>query len=261
VTNAQRARIILSLGVLNLVLATIALAVGGVSLQQRSTTSQPPVAVVTSPTPGPTPDAGPGSSAEPTTEPPGPSLAPTPVPSSAPVSPSPSPTAAVASASPTAPAATASPTATTPAVSSPTTQPEPTATSAPTSQPTTAPTSQPTPRPTSTPTAAPPTPRPTPAVTPRPTPKPTPRTTPEPTDGPLVREPDRKKHPPCPTRDGPPPGKDKTTDPDQPCGKAKDKAKGDKGSKGGVILVLPLIAAASARTLSPERLRRRGRAR
>jgi hypothetical protein len=109
-------------------------------------------------------------------------------------------------------------------------------------------------------------------VTPRPTPKPTPKATPEPTDGPLVREPDKKKHPPCPTRDGPPPGKNKTTDPDQPCGKAKgkDKAKekadrtrdaGDKGSKGGVILVLPLIAGASAGTLTPERLRRRRRAR
>ncbi len=67
-TTAQRARLILSLGVLNLVLATIALGIGGVGLQQRNAASgQPPVAVVNNPSPSPAPTVtGPtGSSSQP----------------------------------------------------------------------------------------------------------------------------------------------------------------------------------------------------
>ena len=65
-TTAQRARLVLSLGVLNLVLATIAIGIGGVGLQQRSEGSGPgPVAVVTTPAPGSTsvatPSEGPGT--------------------------------------------------------------------------------------------------------------------------------------------------------------------------------------------------------
>ena len=58
-TTAQRARLILSLGVLNLVLATIAFGIGGVGLQQRNAASgQPPVAVVNTPSTEPCTDWG-----------------------------------------------------------------------------------------------------------------------------------------------------------------------------------------------------------
>ena len=55
-TSAQRARLVLSLGITNLVLATIVLGAGGFELQQRSAAAPPPIAVV--PTPSPTTTAG-----------------------------------------------------------------------------------------------------------------------------------------------------------------------------------------------------------
>ena len=72
-----------------------------------------------------------------------------------------------------------------------------------------------------------------------------------------------KGHPPCPTKWGPPPGKSKTDDPDQPCGKANGKGekKNDKGAKGGIILVVPMTLMTAAYAVRSERLRPRRRAR
>jgi hypothetical protein len=68
--------------------------------------------------------------------------------------------------------------------------------------------------------------------------------------------------PPCPTKGGPPPGQDKTADPHKPCGKDKEKDKPkDQGSKGGIVLILPLLATGTAWAVRPERLRPRRRAR
>ena len=53
VTPGQRVRLILSLGVLNLVLATIALGIGGVELQQQAAASQRPADIAAIPTPTP----------------------------------------------------------------------------------------------------------------------------------------------------------------------------------------------------------------
>ena len=70
---------------------------------------------------------------------------------------------------------------------------------------------------------------------------------------------DPKDKPPCPTKDGPPPGHNKTSDPDdRPCGEKKGNG-GD--AEGGVILILPLLAGTAAWSTRPERLRRRFRAR
>src|SRR5919108_3502555 len=63
VTASQRARLVLSLGVLNIVLATIALSVGGVELQQRASASGGPSQVAIVPTPAPTSGAQATSSA------------------------------------------------------------------------------------------------------------------------------------------------------------------------------------------------------
>ena len=99
-TTAQRARLILSLGVLNLVLATIAFGIGGVGLQQRNAASgQPPVAVVNTPSPSAAPTG---------TEPTGSSSqAPEPAPSVTPPSPIASPSLPIAS--PSGPLASPSP--------------------------------------------------------------------------------------------------------------------------------------------------------
>ncbi len=48
-TSSQRVRLILSLGVLNLVLATIALGIGGVELQQQAAASARPTAIAAIP--------------------------------------------------------------------------------------------------------------------------------------------------------------------------------------------------------------------
>ena len=78
-------------------------------------------------------------------------------------------------------------------------------------------------------------------------------------------------HPPCPTKFGPPPGKSKNTDPHHSCGKAKgkeangtkakDKKTKHKGTKGGIILILPMTVITAAYAVRPERLRPRRRPR
>jgi hypothetical protein len=228
----------LSLGVLNIVLATIALGIGGVELQQRATASGGPsqIAVIATPTP----TAGSTPTAETTPSPPvgEPSSQPssvTPSGSTPSAAPSTTPSAIVVGPSPT------SGLASTPAVATPATPANPIA----------APTAEPTPRRTARPTA-----RPTPAATPRPTPKPTAKPTPKPT---VAAGGNAKARPPCPDKGGSPPGHAKTDGPHKACGKGKDKGNG--GKNGGIVLILPLLATSVAWAVRPERLRPRRRAR
>ncbi len=235
-TTAQRARLVLSLGVLNLVLATIAIGIGGVGLQQRAEGSgQPLVAVVTTPTPGSTsvatPSQGPGSTGQPGSGQPGTGQ------------PIPSPAGAVSPSPNVVPAASQGPTVGQGPAAPPTDAP---------TGPTAAPTADPTPAPI---------PARTPTPTARPTPRPTPKATPKPTPKPIVSTPNppavAKVRPPCPTEGGPPPGHSKTADPHKPC---KDKSNGN-GSNSAFFLVLPLLATGTAYVVRPERLRPRRRAR
>jgi hypothetical protein len=239
VTSSQRARLILSLGVLNIVLATIALGIGGVELQQRASARGGPsqIAVVTTPSPtgSGAPTAGTAQSPPAGESPSGP--APTPTPSGPAPSPTPSGTP---SANPGSPGPTSglgsTPVAATPAIPA---------------NPTAAATPARTPRPTARATPAP-TPRPTPKATPKPTAKPTPKPT-------VAAGGNPKARPPCPDKGGSPPGHAKTNDPHKACGKGKDKGKG--GKNGGVVLILPLLATSVAWAVRPERLRPRRRAR
>ena len=258
-TSAQRARLIVSLGIVNFVLASIVLGAGGFELQQRSAGSPPPVAVVPTPTPT-TSTSGPTGAPTPTptgtATPPGASATPTPAPSV-------SPTPLIPGATPTlAPAGSGTP------PTQPTPFPEPTQSTAKTPAPTAAQTARPTPRPTAQPTPRPtaqPTARPNPKPTPRPTARPTPKPTPKPTQ--VVARPTKaaKGHPPCPTKFGPPPGQDRTDDPHHPCGKGKGNettaSKNKKGVEGGIILIVPLTALTAAWATRPARLRLRRRAR
>lgn len=260
VTTAQRARLVVALGALNLVLATFALAVGlnaprvpdGVAIASPGPVGTPPVVQPSGSTPtvGPTPAPSQQGS-------PGPSPAPSPiatpsaVPSPSPGGvavvdrPTPIPPQALPTAAPTGPAATPNATPTGPA-SSPT-PPSPTATPAATPNSTPAATAPPNPPPTATP---PPTPKP-PPPTARPTPPPTP--TPKPAK-------EDKAMPPCPGAVDGPPGQNKGAAPgDRPCGKGPGEH-GNSGTKGGVILVLPIaFSALAARLTAPKRrsLRRR----
>lgn len=233
-TTSQRARLILSLGVLNIVLATIALGIGGFELQQRASASGGPSQIAVVPTASPTGASTP--SAE-TTQSPStgetPSQEPPVTPSGQAQTPTPSVTPSATLVSPSATSALAS----TPAVASP----------AGPSSPTAAPTPAPTPRPTA---------RSTPAPTPTPTPKPTAKPTPKPT---VAAGAKAKARPPCPNKDGSPPGHAKTNDPHKACGKGKDKGSG--GKNGGIVLILPLLATSVAWAVRPERLRPRRRAR
>ncbi|HEX5015417.1 MAG TPA: hypothetical protein VFV72_14825 [Candidatus Limnocylindrales bacterium] len=214
-TSAQRARLVVALGVLNLVLATLAFAVG-----------------VTAPEP--TPNIAVASSA--------------PSPAATPSTSLPEPSARPSNAPSQRPGATSSPLETPEATASPEATPidvpigvvivaerTPTAPPAPTS--TTPPAATPEP-PTPKPTTGPP-PKPSPTAKPPP-PKPTP--TPKPATKPL-------KHPPCPNAVDGPPGHNKGDSKGTPCGKGGDKghnAKGGKGNvQGGVVIVLPLTVSAA----------------
>jgi translation initiation factor IF-2 len=208
VTVAQRARLVVAMGLLNIILATVALTAGIVGPTRpegqiaEGSRAPAPSAVATAPTSSvaPTPGAtDPGS-----------------VPSPSGVVPSSDPGTAP---SPSAPASAAPPASEPPTVATgstpPFTRPEPGATREPTAAP-----------PVVTPTA-----RPTPRATPRPTPRPNP--TPEPATGKV-----RKAAPPCPTKGGTPPGHQKVQPPpDRPCGNGSS-----NGKSGGVVLVLPLLA-------------------
>jgi hypothetical protein len=228
VTSAQRARLVVAMGLLNLILATVALTAGLIA------PAQPNGGIAVGPSSQPSAGA-PGSSSEP-----------------AGASPSASPATSGASASPTpgasesTPPASASPVpsgepSASPTESAPTVAQGPTPTPAVvrTPAPSTTPHSTPTPRPTSRPTATPPTP-----PTPKPTAKPTARPTPVPTATPIgVKA--KKPMPPCPTAGGGPPGHNKgegsTT---RPCGSKNDRGKGGSG----VVIVLPLALLGAAAT-------------
>jgi len=229
VTAAQRARLVVALGVLNLVLATFALAVGIGAPRQApgdvaavpsspAATGEPSLGAV-GPTPASSSSAVPTSSSPSPSAPGSPSSSPSIEPSAVPsggiivaIRPTPVPTDGGAAPT-TAPAATPRPT---PAI-------------------TQAPVATPAPTPRATPKA---TPKPTPRATPQPTPKPTPK--PKPAGKPAVR-------PPCPGEIDGPPGQQKGEGGDRPCGKDKK-----DHTKGGIVLVLPMTLA-----LAGDRLRRR----
>lgn len=235
-TSSQRARLILSFGVLNIVLATIALGIGGVELQQRAAASGGPSQIAVVPTASPTGGSAPSAAA---TESPSAGETQSTTPSSPTPPPSVTPSATLVGPGPT------SGLASTPAPASPAGPANPTA----------APTAAPTARATARPTPAP-TPRATPQPTAKPTAKPTPKPTPAPT---AVSGGTAKARPPCPDKGGSPPGHAKTNDPHKACGKGKDTGNG--GKNGGVVLILPLLATSVAWAVRPERLRPRRRAR
>jgi hypothetical protein len=222
VTTAQRARLVVALGILNLVLATLALGVGtfGVpSVPPRPDTaanspspSAPTGTTEPQPTPGSTDEPGatnqpgptgqPGSTDEPTgspgTEPPSSEPPASQLPSVAPSVPTQAPTLVPG-----------------PAVSEP---------------PAVVPASNP-------PLARPPTATPTP----RPNPTPPPAATPEPVS-------DQKPRPPCPQNVSEPPGQVKVDTRQQPCGKgkaAKIAGKSGKPIEGGFIIIIPIAGAAA----------------
>jgi hypothetical protein len=261
VTIAQRARLVVALGILNLILATIALAVGAFgptlpsSGPNRSDTAALPsasAAAATTASPATNPSgSGPGTSGPLETGLPGGSPSPSSSPlESPPVSPSPiEPT-------PT-PAALATPSAIPPAISS--------------SRPTAAPTPRPTPVRTPQPTPEP-TPRPTVRPTPEPTPEPTPRPTPPPTPRPSPTKHGHHPRPPCPGDRNPPPGHDRGTDNGRPCSsdgphggpKSPRSDRDSRPESGGkdhaeeLIVVLPLLAGAAAWTAVRRRAHERG---
>ena len=262
VTVAQRARLVVALGIVNLVLAAVALGIGTV-VETTSPTVARPENLATLPSPSP------GSSASPTLKPP-----PTIVPQIAVV-----PTS-TSTPSPT-PAPAAEPADSTRAV-------------APRSTPAQAVEPDPTPDLSSTPPAVP-TPRATPAPTPdlkprqtpMPTPTPIPPAPPTPTPIPPATAPaETGDHPPCPTEGGPPPGHNKGAEPQsRPCddghglngdhGTGEDHVVGgvlagsDHGpgtdhGRGGVVVFVPLslLGSVLGRPRLPEpSLRRRNRLR
>ena len=207
-TSAQRARLVVAMGVLNLILATVALTAGAVVPSRPPTDVARASATPASAAPATPRSAEPGASATPAT---------TPGASQPGVEPSTEPSAEP-SAEPTA-----SPTATEgPIVAvGPTPTPEP-ATNEGGGGPSRTPTPAKTPRPTH---------EPTPAPTAKPTAKPTPQPTPEPVDHAT------KPRPPCPGDSAGPPGHNKQLPPpNRPCGSRDDHGKG----KNGIVFVLPL---------------------
>ena len=236
VTSAQRARLVLALGVLNLVLASFALAVGivgprqpdqGVAGVDRSSppsssapspeaTQSSPVAIVPS-TPGPSIESGsPVPTSTPSVEP---SAIASPI-----VEPSPSEVVVAVVPTPT-----------------PTTSGAGGSGNGPSSQPATIP------GPPVNPIliAAPLTPRPTPTparATPPPTPRPTPQATSAPTAKPVTKP--VRARPPCPGSVDGAPGHNKTNQADRPCKSHGHHAKGSTGgkAKGGFVIVLPQVA-------------------
>jgi hypothetical protein len=236
VTSAQRARLVLALGVLNLVLASFALAVGivgprqpdqGVAGVDRSSppssfapsaeaTQSSPVAIGPS-TPGSSVVSGsPGPASTPSVEPSAiasPSVEPSPSEVVVAVVPTPTPTSSGAGGSGNGPS------------SQPATSPPPPANPTPTA-------AQPTPRPTPTPARA----------TPPPTPRPTPQATPAPTAKPVTKP--VRALPPCPGSVDGPPGHNKTDQAVRPCKSHGHHARGSTGgkAKGGFVIVLPQVA-------------------
>jgi hypothetical protein len=226
VTSAQRARLVVALGVLNLVLASLALAVGisaptqpipGVAAAPSSTPAGPvSLPPVETPPPVRTPSPGPTESAPPA---PPPSATPEATPTTEPsVTPVPIGVVIVANRPP------ATPDPTTPAAT-----PDPTARPNPTDPPKPPPSTKP----------------PKPSPTPKPAVKP-------------------QAHPPCPGSVDGPPGHSKGQPWEKPCGKGNGGDKGNGNTKGGVIIVLPLALSAAApggRRRIAETLRRRPSAR
>jgi hypothetical protein len=229
VTSAQRARLVVAMGLLNLILATVALTAGLIA------PAQPDGGIAVGASSQPSPSA-PGSSSEPAGASPSTSGA-----SASPTTPSASESTPPASSSPTPSSEpSASPTESAPTVAQgPTPTPAATPVVVRTPAPSTTPHATPTPRPTSRPTATPPTP-----PTPKPTTNPTARPTPAPTPTPIVVK-AKKPMPPCPTAGGGPPGHHKgegsTT---RPCGSKNDHGKGGSG----VVIVLPLALLGAAAT-------------
>jgi hypothetical protein len=254
VTTAQRARLVVAMGLLNLILATVALTAGVVipSHPQRDvaaivgTPSPSVLAVGPSPTGSPVPTGTPLASPEPTS-PSGPSVEPTTGPSVEPsIGPSDGPSIA-----PTAsPTGSGGPIVGVNQTPSPAVRQTPSPTAASTPTPTAA--STPTPTAVSTPT-------PTSAPTARPTAHPTPPPTPAPTQVGVVLKP----RPLCPSDADGPPGHHKVAPaPTRPCAPAT-KSHGSGGN--GMVVVLPLALgglAAATRTrlvLGARRLVRAGR--
>ena len=223
-TTAQRARLVVAMGLLNLILATVALTAGAV----LPTAPDGGIAVASS-TPG-SPSTPPASTSPSSSEP-APTATPT-GPSGPEVTPVPSTPASAPppSSTPSGPIVAEGPTPTPPA-------PTPVAT-APT--PTVAPVGH-------TPAPTPAAPHPTP---PQATPRPTPRPTPAPTPAPVVGK-QKGARPPCPGDVSGPPGHHKINPPaTRPCGK-----NGDKSGHG--IVIVPVALGGVLLTLTG-RIRRRG---
>jgi hypothetical protein len=223
VTNAQRARLVVALGLLNLILATVALTAGLVAPAPtgpdvaQATTTPASGSEVPAGSPQPTGPAASGSPIE-TSASPGSSES-TPPESAAP-SPSVEPSASPAASGPIVaegPTPTPGSVASTPPLlhgGGRTPPPSPIAT-----------------------------PQPTPRPTPRPTPKPTVRPTPAPTPAPNGDK-AKKPRPPCPSADAGPPGHNKTApSPSRPCG---SKGAGHGQGSNGIVFVLPLALAGAA---------------
>ena len=279
VTTAQRARLVVAMGLLNLILATIALTAGavaptrtdqGIAVAGSATPSIARPGDATSPSGAATASSAtasqgmPGSSApsspaslEPSSQPsmpPSASPASTPpvLPTAEPGGPTPPTVAGGRTPEPTVAPTFAQPTPTpvrptpTPARPTPTPAQTPAATPRPTREPTPQPTAQPTPKPTETP-------------TPKPTAKPTP--TPQP-----VSSKAKGPKPPCPDHTSGPPGHNKTAPPaSRPC---SDKGNGHGGGSGGgrsngIVVMLPIglagLAAGVRTRIADRRRRRRGR--
>jgi hypothetical protein len=248
VTSAQRARLVVAMGLLNLILATVALTAGLVTPTQPDRD----IAGGTSPNPGviaPSSSSGPTASSPSTTGPGGSPTVPGSSGSAPPVSPGPSSSIEPsASPAPSGPLVAQGPTPTPPSV----------ATASPSlgNGQTPAPTATPPPIRTPSPTA---TPRATPRPTAQPTPQPTARPTPTPT--PVLAK-ARKPRPPCPSVDTLPPGHHRSAEPGtRPCGGKGEHPKGG----GGVVIVLPIalfgLVASGPRRLAAGARRVRGLAR
>jgi len=220
VTTAQRARLVVALGILNLVLATLALGVGAFGVPSgpphpdtaanSPSPSAPPGTTEPEPTPGSTDEPG-------STDQPGPTDEPTEPPGTEP---------------PSAPPASVPP-----AGEQPTEEP-----SAPTAAPPLIPGPGASEPPAVVPASNPPLARPPTAT---PTPRPEPTAPPAPTPAPVS---DQKPRPPCPQNVSEPPGKAKVDTRQQPCGKAKGtKVAGQNGKRveGGLVVIFPIAGAAA----------------
>jgi hypothetical protein len=229
VTTAQRARLVVAMGLLNLILATVALTAGLVGPTQRDDgiaaigSPGPSVgAVVPSSSAAPTPSASTGGGTEPSPPSVGPSVEPS-------IAPTPGPSTEPAASTPPSegPIVALAPTPTPGSTNAG--RPPVVATPRPTASPTAKPTAHPTAKPTTNPTA-------------KPTPRPT--STPAPISGKA-----KKPRPPCPGDGTGPPGHNKVQPaPGRPCA-AKDNGKGKGGGGNGMVVVLPLAIGGLAATI------------